>query len=214
MAAKDHYAKILLSKQQLIDVYKQLKRALETKLLLHLPNCSTHDPYRIEVENVLNEHLTDVLNSTKDALIVDGIDLGEHNISIEEILALESHVEVAPYDPSLNLKLRLVLQEVETQTTKVTRLRRELPLQAKDAYEHLISTADQELKSYVEELDLPVPPSYTLNPQSEESKSLGESIINLCEIRKSLPLQESKIRAFNQVVEFLGKVYEDRSVNP
>lgn len=206
MVSKHHYSKILISKQELATVYKLLKKATEDKLRLHLPKCSAVDPYRVEVENILNRHLAEILADAKYALIVDGIDLEEADVSIQSILTLEPYVQVEPFDPSLDTKLRNVLQEVEDRTIQVTRLRRELPLQARDAYEQLVYTADQELKAtFKDEETLADPLCPPLD--GEISTNFQKTISNLSHIHDNLPVLENKIKLYNQVYDFLVDVY-------
>lgn len=208
MIAKNHYSKILLSKQELTKVYKTLKQEAETKLLLHLPNCSTDDPYRIDVENVLQEHLSEVFESAKLALIVDGVDLEKENVSIEDFLAVEPHIETVPYDPSINLQLRLILQKVEAKTHQVTRLRRELPFQARDAYEQLIASADREYSAILEKADLGAADEIEIVDEALILKDYSSAIDNLCEVRKLLPMQQQRVSSYNQVIDFLANLYE------
>ncbi|RKP30135.1 Mis14-domain-containing protein [Metschnikowia bicuspidata] len=215
MVSKHHYDKISLSKRELGRIYKRLQHVTQLNLRLHLPNCSSVDPYRIDVENALNAHLAQTFDRARYALVVDGMDLEEANLSIESVLALAPHIEVEPYDPGLDAKLRNVLQQLEDLTVQVTRLRRELPLQARDAYEQLVATAEQELKGLLDkeigadaseasaETDANGDPHIPPDVLSD----LNQAIANLSHVRKTLPVQENIIRAHNQVYDFLLDYY-------
>lgn len=210
MVSKHHYPKIALSKQELSKLFKLLKKVLEDKLQLHLPKCGAVDPHRVEVENILNQHLAEILDDVKCSLLVDGIDLEEENMSIPSILALEPYVQVEPYDPELNIKLNDVLREIENQTISITSLRREIPLQTSDAYEQLVITADEEVKAALGEAEIPaMPPCSPLDAQV--TTNYQEAIKNLSHVHDNLPVLENKIKSYNQVYDFLVSVYNQQN---
>lgn len=149
----NHYQKILLSKQDLAYLYLQFVAAANAKISHHLPASDSLDPLRIEVENIVNNHLGEAFEMAKLAFVVDGHDLGELAVSVHELLALRPSEEVVPFDTELNTRLRAVIQQVERETTEVTRLRRELPQQARDAYEALVSATDAEVTAMIKEME-------------------------------------------------------------
>lgn len=216
MSASLHYEKIALSKQELTHVYKQFVDAAQKKYEQHLPVSDRHDPLQIEVKNLVNETFAEVFEMAKWALVVDGLDFGEEDVSIKEFLLLKPTEEVMPFDTQLNLKLRALIQDVEKETTEVTRLRRELPGRAKDAYELLISATDEEVTSIIKSLNdkhetSQEPESHpdlleTIPSARDLISDYEESIGRLSALKNDLPRQLAQVESWNSTVEFL----EDR----
>lgn len=210
MSANQHYEKITLTKQDLSYVYKQFVLSAQRKIKQHLPVSDSHDPLQIEVENIVNEHLAQVFEMAKSAFFVDGHDLGEENIMIKDVLSLKPTEEVMPFDAELNQKLRLVIQGVEKETTEVTKLRRELPQQAKDAYESLVANTDYEVTTLIKDLtqgdeEMPSLPSVEeIIPEANEITSeLLESIRNLYTLKTSLSKQKAQLDSLDHTIQFI-----------
>lgn len=215
MSASLHYEKIALSKQELTHIYKQFVDAAQKKYDQHLPVSDRHDPLQIEVENLVNETFAEVFEMAKYALVVDGLDFSEDDVSIKDFLLLRPTEEVMPFDTQLNQKLRTVIQDVEKETTEVTRLRRELPERAKDAYELLISTTDEEVTSIIKSLNEKYdnqeveshPDLLEAIPSAKDLLSdYEESISRLSALKSDLPRQLAQVESWNSTAEFL----EDR----
>lgn len=217
MSANQHYEKISLTKQDLSHVYKQFVISAQKKIKHHLPVSDSHDPLQIEVENIVNEHLAQVFEMAKSALFVDGHDLGEESILIKDLLSLKPTEEVMPFDAELNQKLRLVIQEVERETTEVTRLRRELPQQAKDAYESLVTNTDYEVTALIKELtrdDMEVPnlprESEIIPDANGITSELLESVRNLYALKTGLSKQKAQLDSLNHTIQFLEESYSNQ----
>lgn len=259
MVARDHFTSIYLTRQDFKKIWSKLKVQLDRKLEVHFPNLAPKDPYRIELENKLYHHLLRILISLSESLVVDGIDLGVNFNLTEKILKLKQNVHVEPFDKSIDQELRDLLVEVENTFTSVCSNRRNLPLQAMDAYEHLVSRADNELYDFMSdddyededdaktrdtkeakdeakdasskkendededmdllelletELDVDMDqndlPNVDFLPDSDMTKNFSQAILNLAQVRKSLPAQEKKIRAYNEVIDFLTEIYENQ----
>lgn len=216
MSANQHYEKISLSKQDLAYLYRQFVDASKAKIEQNLPNAGPLDPLQVEVENIINDYLAEAFEMAKLAFIVDGHDLGEESTLFREILLLKPSEEVLPLDHELNQKLRSIIQQVELETTEVTRLRRELPQQAKDAYEQLVSTADREVTAIVKDLSKSVPdeekPKYsfeeTIPHSAEITEELEESIKMLYELKMALPAHQAQLNSLNDTIQFLQNNYE------
>lgn len=209
-----HYDKIVLSKQDLAHLYRQFLAASRAKILHHLPVSDRLDPLRVEVENIVNDHLAAAFEMAKLAFIVDGRDLAEENVLIRDILALQPLEEVVPFDTELNQKLRSVIQLVEKETTEVTRLRRELPQQARDAYESLVAATDHEVTSIIKELadsdlgDLEVPSMEETIPNGDAIVAdLEESVRVLAGLKSALPNQRAQLDSLDQTIRFLEDNY-------
>lgn len=214
MSASQHYEKISLSKQDLSHVYKQFILSTQRKIRHYLPASDNHDPLLIEVENIVIEHLAQVFEMAKSALIVDGHDLGEENIMIKDLLSLQPTEEVVPFDAELNQKLRSVIQQVEKKTTEVTRFRRELPQRAKDAYESIVTNTDYEVTALIKEFTpeddelQELPSDQEIIPNSEEiTNELLESVKNLYSLKTGLSKQKAQLDSLNHTIQFLEESY-------
>lgn len=210
-----HYDKIVLSKQDLAHLYRQFLVASQAKILQHLPVSDRLDPLRVDVENIVNDNLAAAFELAKLAFIVDGRDLAEENVLIRDILALQPLEEVVPFDTELNQKLRAVIQLVEQETTEVTRLRRELPQQTRDAYESLVAGTDQEVTAIIKELgedesaNVEVPSMEETIPNSDAIVGdLEESIRVLTGLKNSLPNQRAHLDSLDQTIRFLEDNYK------
>ncbi|KAF3988079.1 hypothetical protein FT663_02650 [Candidozyma haemuli var. vulneris] len=220
MSASSHYEKIALTKQELAHVYKQFVDAAQKKYEQHLPVSGRHDPLQIEVENSVNEMFAEVFEMAKWALIVDGNDFAENDISMKEFLSLRPTEEVMPLDTQLNSKLRTVIQEVEKETTEVTRLRRELPERAKDAYESLISSTDEDVTAFIKNLNEKYETSQEdeIHPELLETipsaqdllSDYEESIARLSALKNELPRQLAQMESWNSTIEFLEERREQQ----
>lgn len=213
MSASQHYEKILLTKQDLAHVYRPFVVAAQNKIKQHLPVSDSHDPLQIAVENLVNEHLAAVFEMAKSALIVDGHDLGEEDISIKELLSLKPTEEVVPFDTDLNQKLRSIIQSVEQETTEVTRLRRELPQQARDAYEALVSATDQEVTSIIKDLakdeQVQLPTMEETIPNADELvDEFLQCVTQLHALKSTLPTHQAQLDLLNQTIQFLENSYK------
>lgn len=213
MSAHQHYEKILLTKQDLAHVYRQFVDSAQTKIKHYLPVSDSNDPLQIEVENLVNEHLAEVFEMAKSALIVDGHDLGQEDVSIKDLLSLKPTEEVVPFDTDLNQKLRLIIQNVEKETTEVTRLRRELPQRARDAYESLVANTDQEVTTLIKELNdyetpQKLPSLLDTIPKSEElADEFLQSVLKLHALKNFLPKHRAQLDSLNQTIQFLEDSY-------
>lgn len=212
MSASKHYEKISLTKQDLAHVYKQFINAVQDKAEHFMPVSGRDDPLRVDVENLVIETITEVFEMAKWAIIVDGNDFSQEDLSVKDVLLLQPTEEVMPFDTQLNLTLRGLIQEVERETTEVTRLRRELPERAKDAYDLLVTTTDQEvtalLKSLNEadEAEEPSPELETTVPNADDlTKNYEESILRLQALKRDLPEQITTMGSWGQTMEFLDK---------
>lgn len=213
MSASLHYEKIALSKQELTQIYKQFVDAAQKKYKKHLPEAGHNDPLQIEVENLVNETFIEVFEMAKWGLVVDGREFTDDEVSMRDILLLNPTEEVMPLDTQLNLKLRSLIQEVEKETTEVTKLRRELPERAKDAYELLISTTDEEVTSIIKELN----EKYEISQEDEIHPELletipsardllsdyEESIARLAALKSTLPKEFAQVESWKNTVTFL-----------
>lgn len=210
-----HYDKILLTKKDLAHVYKQFVSAQHAKIQEHLPGSDNHDPLRVQVENLVNEHLAAVFEMAKHALVVDGADMEGSDVPISELLLLKPTEEVYPFDAQLNQQLRETIETVERQTTEVTRLRRELPQQARDAYEQLVSSVDGEVTALVKELNEDadeVVETEQIPNDRHIREELLKSIYDLNAVKRELPRHVEQVSSLSSAIDFLTEHYEKQKL--
>ncbi|GEQ72808.1 hypothetical protein JCM33374_g6496 [Metschnikowia sp. JCM 33374] len=151
MSAHEHFTKISLTKQELAHVYRQFFYASQAKIKQMLPGCTPHDEFSTQIQNTISKHLERTFEMAKHAMVVDGRDLAAHDVSVHDLLSIQERHEVVPFDVELNQQLRDLVETVEEETTEVTRLRRELPQQARDTYEQLVMATDEQVTAIVKE---------------------------------------------------------------
>ncbi|KAJ8142750.1 hypothetical protein OY671_004115 [Metschnikowia pulcherrima] len=243
MSAHEHYSKISLTKRELAHVYRQLFYAAQTKIQQTLPGCEPHDQFSTQVQNIINKRIEDTFERAKYALIVDGMDMANDDTSISELFAIRPNEEVVPFDTALNQQLRDLIEHVERETTEVTRLRRELPQQARAAYEQLVADTDAQVTEIVKaiengedrkgvhindavngseakddkfkEIETALENGRSPVPNAEAIKErLSASIDNLYAYKNELPSLGSEIRSLAETVDVLMQIYEKSRKEP
>lgn len=288
MVTRDHFPLIPLTRQEFRRIWNKMKVALEQKMEKRFPNISSKKrltKIKRKLKNRIARHLLRVIVSVSESLLVDGIDLSRTwNLTPRLLRLSKSNFRVERTDLELEKRLRIILTDLENTLVRHTRDRRELPLRAMDAYEHLVRSADIELsaisddendKEYIdsdeednggeaeakvsknaegakggeelkqephtesecedemtdetdssEDIDSPEEPEDSENsdqkdildldieddyqPPTDTVTDFNQIIVNLANTRKSLPEQEKKIRAYNEVIEFLEEMHEKR----
>lgn len=236
MSAAEHYEKISLTKQELAHVYLQFVDVVQSKLSHYLPGSDSLDPLKIQVESLVVKYMIRVFEMARHALVVDGHDISD--TSVRDLLALTPSEELAPFDTELNQRLRLLIESVKLQTTEVTRLRRELPQQAKDAYEQLVASTDAEVTAIYtdfkhgqedekEDTDMEAHTGNGVGAMSQTSDELedvdaffddaeairteySEGIRHLRRLKTELPKQLDRLRSLNHTLDFMNAAYENQ----
>lgn len=213
----NEYEKIQLTKQDLQHVYGQIYSDTTKKLNLHLPT-DPDDLLKQNVAAMLDEFLLEIFEMALDAFIVDGHELNRNKFDIRDVLSLDSaeHQKTDPFDFALNGVLRNTLQKLEEETIKVTKYRRELPLQARSTYNELIRRTDNEVTDILRELEE--------NDETEEGEEdVGGSIVDqerlheiendyheslrrLLELKNIVPVQRAEIDRLDETISFLEDV--------
>ncbi|OBA22090.1 hypothetical protein METBIDRAFT_31048 [Metschnikowia bicuspidata var. bicuspidata NRRL YB-4993] len=233
MGANDHYTKILLSKSELAHVYRQVFYASQEKFKKLLPGCAPHDEFLMQVQNMMSANLETTFEKAKYALIVDGEDLADNDVHLNKLLTIEEREEVVPFDTELNQQLRDLIKQVENETTEVTQLRRELPQEARAAYEKLVLSIDQQVTDFIKEItenaetdenfgsldsgmkelmsamessQVPIQNSDTIRAR------ILESLQNLYSLKKELPQLRSELQSCDDTTAFMMNVYEKLKV--
>ncbi|CUM66078.1 uncharacterized protein PRCAT00003732001 [Priceomyces carsonii] len=218
MSSNDEYERIALSKQDLRYLYGQLLQSVTSKLDLHLPT-SNNDPLKKKVASALDDFLIGGFDMAKSALIIDGRNMSSKSNSltlISDILSIRPREKVENFDVSINAKLREILLQVEEETTAVTKLRRNLPVRAKEIYDNLVVRTDQDITQILADLDMPLTPSdnevdmtFADLPHLDEMASDYEKhILILEELKRSIPETRALLNKLNDTIQFLEIAYK------
>ncbi|KAK6462505.1 kinetochore protein Mis14 like-domain-containing protein [Scheffersomyces coipomensis] len=214
MNSTNDYEKIPISKQDLKYVYNQIHNNITSKLDLHLPTLN-NDPLKSKVASALDEFLMEAFDLAKSAFIIDGQNIeSNENIAISDLLALKAKETVEPFDLNINSRLRDVLLQVEQETVELTRLRRELPYQAQQTYENLVTLTDREVSRMLETLE-----EVETKEQDETEGNVIPNfsdiledyethILTLNELKKVIPLRKAELDKFDETIQFLETAYK------
>lgn len=212
----DDYEKITLSKQDLRYIYGQILNQTTSKLDLHLPSLRS-DPLKNKVANVLDEFLMETFDLAKSSLVIDGQDItyeGTHQ-DIKDLLTLKPREKVEPFDLTINSKLRDILLQVEEETTALTRLRRELPIRVKDAYQNLVKKTDSEISTLLAELDeqnVTSDPEVTIPDNMDEiANEYEKHILILNDLNKTIPARKAELNRYDDTILFLEVAHQQQS---
>lgn len=212
----DDYEKITLSKQDLRYIYGQILNQTTSKLDLHLPSLRS-DPLKNKVANVLDEFLMETFDLAKSSLVIDGQDItyeGTHQ-DIKDLLTLKPREKVEPFDLAINSKLRDILLQVEEETTALTRLRRELPIRVKDAYQNLVKKTDSEISTLLAELDeqnVTSDPEVTIPDNMDEiANEYEKHILILNDLNKTIPARKAELNRYDDTILFLEVAHQQQS---
>lgn len=215
------YETIQLTKQDLRYLHGQIYQNIASKLDLHLPT-SPNDPLKSNVAAALDDFLLDVFEMALDALVVDGSAImppaggaESRRDAVAALLALDSSEQkTEPFDFELNAELRKVIQQVEEETVEVTRYRRELPQESRNAYEELVGKTDGEVTELLRQIDhteaAPVVLG-ELNPERAQliERDYYESLQRLVKLNQVLPEQRADISRLAETILFLEHFAND-----
>lgn len=213
MDFKNGYEKIALSKQDYSHVFDNVLQSAMDKLNLHLPGAQK-DPLKNEVSTMLEEFLVNIFDSSKYSILADGRDLDE--TSIKDILLLRTHENVEQIDADITSKLRNILQEFETETVEVTRMRREIPIKASDVYNDVIKKVDDEVSELINQIEkedqdnLNDEQKPVESDHEDTSKKLNKYLQLLEETNKRLPTLRTQFEEYNKTLQLLEDIYEQR----
>lgn len=211
MDFKNGYEKIALSKQEYSHVFENVLQAAMDKLNLHLP-ASENDPLKNEVSAMLEEFLVNSFDSSKYSILADGRDLDD--TSIQDILLLRTLENVEQIDAETTSKLRSILQEFETETVEVTRMRREVPIRASDVYKDVITKVDDEVSEIINQIENDTQDNHMDDMQIDQDSSskFNKHLQWLDNTNKLLPTLRTQFEKYNKTLQLLEDIYQQRSL--
>ncbi|EGV65756.1 hypothetical protein PSN45_003456 [Yamadazyma tenuis] len=214
-----NHQKLQLTKQELRFIYNQVLNHVLAKLDLHLPT-PNNDPMKNKVTNLLHDYLKEVFEMAKHAMVVDGLDMSTRGAaSISDVLSLKPKEKTEPFDFELNSKLREILQSVEQETIEVTQLRKKIPQKIDAKYSNVVQDVDQKVSEFLDRLNT-IEPEIDIDKSSDDIEDILPRIseiiqdyethlIQMNELKDTIPKQTAEVEKLSELVQFLEEQYNN-----
>lgn len=211
--SQEHHQKIHLNLKDVKHLQIQFAKAATDKLNLYLPTSDHSDPLKSRVSSLVNDFIYEIFEASKNSLDIDGA-TGNRD-SLRSLLENSTN-EVEPFDFSLQDQVRKAYQEVEQETIKLTKMRRDAPSEIKKSYEDSleqslskIETLQKELENLESENEADIENHEDLFKQGVSSRlediisDYEESMRSIKEIKDQMPQERNEIEKLNNIIEFL-----------
>lgn len=215
----DNHDKLALSSQDLSWVYGQVLSSMTAKLDLHLPT-SNSDPLKRRVAGMLEEFVQELFEMVKNAMVVDGQDMGRRSGPVSDMIRFKPREKTEPFDFELNSELRDLLEQVEKETIKVSTLRKDVPARVKLAYQLLIESTDLLVSRILAEVDAAgdgeddaMPTNDTFLGLDAVASDYEAAVLALAKLNQSLPEQRAGLAKLDSTVTYLQKQYAGKGQN-
>ncbi|KAK9354197.1 kinetochore protein Mis14 like-domain-containing protein [Lipomyces doorenjongii] len=173
------------------------------------------DPLKEQVEEIVKQFILRTIELSKYGLVVNGIE--GSNPSLDSLMKgadLDKEEEADKYEPfdlELNEQVRELYAQIDEETVEVTKLRREAPLRALEAYKSKLDRLDEQ-RTNAQTDDLAMDDADFADMKVEEFLPRRESIIadfeklisSLREMKKSVPAAASKLDRAEAAVTHLS----------
>ncbi|QNP96269.1 kinetochore protein Mis14 like-domain-containing protein [Yarrowia lipolytica] len=197
--------KLHLTAQDARYLRDEFSSAVDQKTSLHLPGNDPTDPLILRVKQLVSEFVTETMQLSRHALVVDGAEMGRVN-SIDAHLR-ESTEHIEPFDMGLAEELRRVYAEVDETTVRLSEMRKNVPKIISELYKQAeVNCADigqpteegVTLEAVLEEL----PPVEELN--EEDRETLRQSLLEIKRLRGAVPETQTRLEELGKVKEVVG----------
>ncbi|CAM9013592.1 unnamed protein product, partial [Wickerhamomyces anomalus] len=148
--SQEHHQKIHLNLKDVKHLQIQFAKAATDKLNLYLPTSDHSDPLKSRVSSLVNDFIYEIFEASKNSLDIDGA-TGNRD-SLRSLLENSTN-EVEPFDFSLQDQVRKAYQEVEQETIKLTKMRRDAPSEIKKSYEDSLEQSLSKIETLQKELE-------------------------------------------------------------
>lgn len=179
----------------------QFSEASEAKLSLHLP---TDDSLKVRVKELVEEFIQETFEMARHSMVVNGVDMTTQE-SLSGALTRDTEA-VEPFDVELNEKLRNMYAQVDEETMEVTKLRRQVPEEAKQAYLDKLQENEDALRRAEEEQE------EKDQAEQEENDELPKSSVPWERIQEdyhdTLKLIHSLVKSVPEVYSGLNELQE------
>lgn len=197
--------KLQLTAQDARYLRDEFASAVEQKTSLHLPGNDPTDPLILRVRQLVSDFVTETMQLSRHALVVDGKDMG-HVTSIDAHLRdATEHIE--PFDMALAEELRKVYAEVDETTVRLSEMRKGVPQVIAELYKQAeVDCGDigqpaeegQTLDGVLEEL----PPVEELD--EEEKETFKQALQEIKRLRGAVPETQTRLEELRKVKEVVG----------
>ncbi|ODV75560.1 MIND complex subunit NSL1 [Cyberlindnera jadinii NRRL Y-1542] len=206
--------KVALALADVKHLQAALSKEAKNKLDLYLPNADDKDALKSKVFSLVDDFIYEIFERSKDGMEIDGMD---RSVSLRSMLENPTN-EVEPFDFALQEEVRKLYQEVEDETMRLTKLRREKPQSLKRSYEESFNSSMEKLHSLEREiealeeeedsrdteLDAHMDKVQSLRPKLDEmTREYADSLHSLKEIRDEIPKQRDELSKLNQITKFI-----------
>lgn len=168
--SQEHHQKIHLNLKDVKHLQIQFAKAATDKLNLYLPTSDHSDPLKSRVSSLVNDFIYEIFEASKNSLDIDGAtgnrdslrSLLENSTNgmyiCSSVLKVQYtnwviYLEVEPFDFSLQDQVRKAYQEVEQETIKLTKMRRDAPSEIKKSYEDSLEQSLSKIETLQKELE-------------------------------------------------------------
>ncbi|KAK9320782.1 kinetochore protein Mis14 like-domain-containing protein [Lipomyces orientalis] len=200
------HQKLQLVSQDVLFLQKKFLDVAKTKIDANFPAqpSGEQDPLKQQVEEIVKEFILRTIELSKHSLVVNGIEGADPSLdSLMKGADLDKDEETDKYEPfdlELNEQVRELYSEIDKETVEVTKLRREGPLRALEAYKSKLDTLDeQRANAQTESMDMDDAEFVDVKmqeflPRSEIIAAGFESLIaTLRDMKKNVPATAAKL---------------------
>lgn len=211
--SQEHHQKIHLNLKDVKHLQIQFAKAATDKLNLYLPTSDHSDPLKSRVSSLVNDFIYEIFEASKNSLDIDGA-TGNRD-SLRSLLENSTN-EVEPFDFSLQDQVRKAYQEVEQETIKLTKMRRDAPSEIKKSYEDSLEQSLSKIETLQKELEILESENEADIENHEDQFKQGvssrlediisdyeESMRSIKEIKDQMPQERNEIEKLNNIIEFL-----------
>ncbi|KAH8151634.1 uncharacterized protein LAJ45_04256 [Morchella importuna] len=190
-------------------LFDNLCRAAKEKIDQHLPPgaADRDDELRKRVEEMLTEYVRRTFEHAVRNISVNGMDAGP----IETYISKNEMEELEPYDRKLHTRFTTLQAQLDEETEKLAKLRREAPFDAAKAYEDALKReleGDERIIQSLANEDITDPEAGSLGIRPLERKEdIEEDYARTAEILKalqtSLPATAHKLTRANDALDYV-----------
>lgn len=180
-------------------------QAVEQKTSLHLPANDPSDPLIKRVRELVDEFVTETMQLSRHALVVDGDDMS-HVDNINTHLR-ENTEQIDAFDMELADELRRVYAEVDQTTVKLSEMRKKTPHVIQELYKEAAVVPEKmeeptEEGDTLEQLLESLPPVQELTEGDKEV--LLKSLSEIKRLRGGVPETRERLEELNKVKEVIN----------
>lgn len=186
-----------LARNDILHLHSQLSAATKKKLDLYLPNVDQDDSLKKRVSDHVDEFILELFQALE-----GNISVMDSDDKLVEIIQNKQLTEVEPFDFNLSEQIRKLFIQVEEETVKLTKLRKNGPNESIQEYQNSFNELINSLESENNEEDI--------NFEQKEIKlnlqdSYNQSINQIINIKESIPNQRNELIKIEKISKFLSK---------